>query len=303
MKKNVWNRSMTYPSIGLYHLVTLYIRVFAYGELRLYKPEIERLKCVKNTQQIKLIHFFFKIQRAHYPYQYNSILINKMVNVSQHKTEQKKELAKTNIKLQMAKQIFSEEFSQVLHKFSKEHYEEPLKTFRQSWTTWISENDIQKKMRTEIERMRTNNFSGTDEEITQKIYTSARFYYRKKEKRAKKLAEDSKEQQKEKKPKPYIGFSKEFIQLMDNEIKTKILQKADTDDTKKTEAIIKMNQKQAFHTFTLAHVNEISLEFGRLKIKYDELEEIYVAKEIAHKLKKAYQNRFYSICKILNGIV
>ena len=225
-----------------------------------------------------------------------------MVNISQHKTEQKKELAKTNIKLQMAKQIFSEEFSYVLHKFSKEHYEEPLKTFRESWKAWISNNDIQTKMRTEIERMRTNNFTGTYEEITQKIYTSARFYYRKKEKRAKKLAEDSKEQQKEKKPKPYIGFSKEFIQLMDNEIKEKILQKADTDDIKKTEAI-KMNQKQAFHTFTLAHVNEISLEFRKLKIKYDELEEIYVAKEIANKLKKAYQNRFYSICKILNGIV
>jgi len=230
-----------------------------------------------------------------------------MVNISQHKTEQKKELAKTNIKLQMAKQIFSEEFSKVLHNFSKAHYEEPLKTFRQSWTTWISTNDIQTKLRTEIERMRTNNFTGTDEEIMQKIYTSARFYYRKKEKRAKKLAEDSKEEKQEEKtnkpskPKPYIGFSKEFIQLMDNEIKTKILQKADTDDTTKT--AIKLNQKQALHTFTTAHVNEISEEFGKLKTKYDELEERFIAKEIAHKLKKAYQNRFYCICKMLNSIV
>jgi hypothetical protein len=225
-----------------------------------------------------------------------------MVNISQHKTEQKKELAKTNIKLQMAKHIFSEEFSKVLHEFSKEHYEEPLKTFRQSWKTWISSNDIQTKMRTEIERMRTNNFIGTDEEITQKIYTSARFYYRKKEKRAKKLAEITKEkdQTQDIKSKPYIGFSKEFIKLMDNEIKSKILEKADANDIMKI--AIKLNQKQAFQTFTLAHVNEISVEFGKLKVKYDELDEIYVAKDIAYKLKKAYQNRFYSICKILNGI-
>jgi hypothetical protein len=222
-----------------------------------------------------------------------------MVNISQHKTQQKKELAKTNIKLQMAKQIFSDEFSKELHKFSKEHYEEPLKQFRESWKAWISINDIQMKIRREIERMRTNNFIGTDEEITHKIYTSARFYYRKKEKRAKKLAEITKEQE-EKKPKPYIGFSKEFIQLMDNDIKTKILQKTDTDDTIK--AIIKLNQKQAFQTFTSAHVNEISVEFGKLKAKYDELEELFIAKEIAHKLKKAYQNRFYSICKILNSM-
>jgi hypothetical protein len=231
-----------------------------------------------------------------------------MVNISQHKTQQKKELAKTNIKLQMAKQIFSEEFSKELHKFSKDHYEEPLKTFRQSWQAWISMNDIQTKMTREIERMRTNNFIGTDDDITQKIYTSARFYYRKKEKRAKKLAEDSKEEQEQedqeqqgKKPKPYIGFSKEFIQLMDTEIKDKILEKADTDDTKKFEAI-KLDQKQAFHTFTTAHVTEISTEFGKLKVKYDELEERFIAKEIANKLKKAYQNRFYSICKILNSM-
>jgi len=229
-----------------------------------------------------------------------------MVNISQHKTEQKKALAKTNIKLQMAKQIFSDEFSKVLHVFSKEHYEEPLKTFRQSWQAWISMNDIQTKLRTEIERMRTNNFTGTDEEIMQKIYTSARFYYRKKAKRAKKLASDSKETETDQstnekpKSKPYIGFSKEFIQLMDNEIKDKILQKAETDDTVQT--AIKLNQKEAFHTFTTSYVTKISEEFGKLKQKYDELEESFVAKEIAHKLKKAYQNRFYCICKMLNSI-
>jgi hypothetical protein len=225
-----------------------------------------------------------------------------MVNISQHKAQQKKELAKTNIKLQMAKQIFSDEFSKVLHAFSKEHYEEPLKTFRESWKAWTSTNDIQTKMRTEIERMRRNNFTGTDEEITHKIYTSARFYYRKKEKRAKKLASDEKPQSPSinPKPKPYIGFSKEFIQLMDNEIKTKILQTADTDDTIKT--AIKLNQKQALHTFTTSHVNEISEEFGKLKAKYDELDVCFVAKEIAHKLKKAYQNRFYCICKMLNSL-
>jgi hypothetical protein len=225
-----------------------------------------------------------------------------MVNISKHKTEQKKELAKANIKLQMAKQIFSEEFSKELHKFSKDHYEESLKQFRQSWQAWISITDIQMKMRTEIERMRINNFTGTDEEIKQKIYTSARFYYRKKEKRAKKLVENLKQQEttQEKKPnpKPYIGFSKEFIKLMDNEIKDKILQEAESVNNIKT--TIKLNQKQAFHAFTTAHVTEISQEFGKLKIKYDELDEIYIAKEIADKLKKAYQNRFYSICKILN---
>jgi hypothetical protein len=226
-----------------------------------------------------------------------------MVNISQHKTEQKKALAKANIKLQMAKQIFSEEFSSVLHEFSKTHYNESLKTFRQSWQEWISTTGIQTKMRNEIERIKKNNFIGTDEEITQKIYTSARFYYRKKDKRAKKLATISQEEISQKpvksKSKPYIGLSKTFIQFIDETIKNKILEQSVELTRTMT---IKLDQKQEFQTFTKTHINEISAEFGKLKIKYDELEEAFVPKEIASKLKKAYQNRFYSIYKMINGM-
>ena len=224
-----------------------------------------------------------------------------MVNISQHKTEQKKVLAKTNIKLQMAKQIFSEEFSKLLHDFSKEHCEESLKVFRQSWKSWIEISDT--KIKLEVDRIMENNFVGTKEEKNQKINTSARFYYRKKEKREKKIknteTESENQNQNQNPKKPYIGFTKEFIQLIDNEIKNKILQTA---DNTKNQDIIKIDQKEAFHNFITSHINEINNELGQLKTKYDDYNEEFVAKNIAHKLKKAYQNRFYSICKILNNV-
>jgi len=200
----------------------------------------------------------------------------------------------------MAKQMFSEDFSKMLHSFSKEHCAETLKQFRQSWQMWVSTHEIKQKIKLEIYKMRTNNFMGTDDEITQKIYTSARFYYRKKEKREKKEQKEQKEQKESedqsKTKKPYIGFSQEFIQLMDNEIKNKILGTAEQD------TIIKLNQRTAFNQFTQTHIDKIDEELGLLKQKYDELFENFIAKDIANKLKKAYQNRFYSICKLLNNM-
>ena len=69
-----------------------------------------------------------------------------MAKISKHKMEQRKELTGINIKLYMVKHKFSEEFSNVLHEFSKEHYREPLKIFRESWKIWISNNEITSKM-------------------------------------------------------------------------------------------------------------------------------------------------------------
>ena len=106
-----------------------------------------------------------------------------MAKMTQYKIDQMKDLTNMNVKLCMIKYIFSEEFSKVIHEFSKEHYREPLKIFRESWKLWISNNDIQIKIKEEMEKMRKTNIMWTDEEIMQKIYTSARFYYRKKEKK------------------------------------------------------------------------------------------------------------------------
>lgn len=214
--------------------------------------------------------------------------------MTQYKIDQRKELTNINVKLCMIKYIFSEEFSKVIHEFSKEHYREPLKIFRESWKLWISNNDIQREIKEEMEKMRKTNIMWTDEEIMQKIYTSARFYYRKKEKKETKTnAKKNTKQINENKP--YIGFTKEFIRLIDTKIKEEILQKT------QTETNIILHQKQIFHIFTLEHIKEINEELAKLKKKYDEMNEKFEPYNIAIKCKKAFTNRFYLISKIVKN--
>ena len=220
-----------------------------------------------------------------------------MAKITQYKIDQRKDLTNMNVKLCMIKYIFSEEFSKVIHEFSKEHYREPLKIFRESWKLWTSNNDIQIKIKEEIEKMRKTNIMWTDEEITQKIYTSARFYYRKKEKKEKKQTKENKN------TKPYIGFTKEFIRLIDNKIKEEILQKTQTEENNRQdiETNIILHQKQIFHIFTLEHIKEINEELAKLKKKYDEMNEMFEPYDIAIKCKKAFTNRFYLISKIVKN--
>jgi hypothetical protein len=229
-----------------------------------------------------------------------------MAKMTQYKIDQMKDLTNINVKLCMIKYIFSEEFSKVIHEFSKEHYREPLKIFRESWKLWISNNEIQIKIKEEIEKMRKTNIMWTDEEIIQKIYTSARFYYRKKEKKEKKETKENKN------TKPYIGFTKEFIRLIDtkikNKIKEEILQKTQTEKTEENnqreediETNIILHQKQIFHIFTLEHIKEINEELAKLKKKYDEMNETFEPYDIAIKCKKTFTNRFYLISKIVKN--
>lgn len=222
-----------------------------------------------------------------------------MVNISLHKTLQKKELQNTDIKIQLTKYVFSAEFSHKLHAFSKEHYQKPLKVFKVSWQTWISIPDIQTAIQNEIRLIKSRHFSGSDDDIMEKIYISARFYYRKKEKKCaqmkhKNMVDDMNHKKNIKKL--YVGFSQEFIQFMDTYIQKQIIGVAESNN-----AIIKIDQKESFQQFTLIHISQIKNELIVLKEKYDALEEEFISLDIAQKIKKSYQNRFYSIYKIIKN--
>jgi len=225
-----------------------------------------------------------------------------IMSKSDHKTQQRKDLSNTNIRLQMSKYIFSQDLSVHLHGFSKEHCKQPLKLFKKLWHVWIQSPVIHDLICQEIGRIRANHFVGPDEAIMEKMYTSARFYYRKKEKKEKKekkvlIKEDNKKDDESDEKKIYIGFSNAFIQLMDIEIKKIILD----EDDKVVENPIKISQQQMMDIFMTSQIDKIREEIGQLKKKYDSLIQEFVADNIANKMKKAFQNRFYSICKILNG--
>jgi hypothetical protein len=202
-----------------------------------------------------------------------------MVRVSKHKEEYKSEIKAANIKIPLNKYNFSQEFAEMIHKFSEEHHKDHFKIFNAALEEW-SKNNIA-EINQEIEHIMKSGFNGTREEIEHKIKISARFYYRKKTKRTKKL-----EQIKEQDPikKPYIGLSHEFIKLMDEYIKNEII--------KKTENI---RRKTIFCTFTTTYVEDIKQELNILKEKYDTAEEVYKPEQIADKIKKAFENRFNAL--------
>jgi len=218
-----------------------------------------------------------------------------MVRISKHGEKYKSEIKAANIKISLNKYNFSQEFAERIHKFSEEHHKDHFKTFNVALEEWSTNNkEIIEK---EIEYITKTGFDGKREEIEHKIKISARFYYRKKEKREKKIKQQqlenkeendkdsnqSNNQQKQRKQrkKPYIGLSQTFIQVMDEYIKNEILKNASN---------IKI--KKIFAEFTQLHIEDIKEELNILKIKYDDVDEVYEPMQIADKIKKAFENRY-----------
>ena len=70
---------------------------------------------------------------------------------------------------------------------------------------------------------------------------------------------------------------------MDEYIKDELLRNAEN-----------IKRKTSFADFTQTHIPDIKDELNTLKQKYDETETAYEPKEISNKIKKAFENRFYT---------
>ena len=206
-----------------------------------------------------------------------------MVHTSKHKKQNQEELKKSQCKIKLSKYSFTPDFAADLHAFSEEHHEDHFKVFNKALEEWSTTHkpNIEK----EIENIFGMGFTGTKEDIMDKIKISARFYYRKKSKLA--ARQESQTQSKKKEKKPYIGLSKSFIIKIDEYIKTELISKSD------------FNRKAAFETFTESHLEDITKELSVLKAKYDEEKEAYAPVEIATKFKKAFENRYYTYFSVV----
>lgn len=95
------------------------------------------------------------------------------------------------------------EIANEVDNFSKIHKQDDRKTFKEAWKTWTEANEELLTM--EVRRLTENNYEG---DVLQKIFTSARYYYRKKgtEKKA------PKERQ------TYTKVPRDILQKMDTHI-------------------------------------------------------------------------------------
>ena len=155
---------------------------------------------------------------------------------------------------------FTQDIMDELHNFSKIHQYDDRTMFKEAWANWIVDYDeiIQK----EIERLSDAKYKG---DILDKMFKSARYYFRKK----------SSVKPEVKERREYVSFQKDILTLMDQHINLTKLKPAD-----------------GFTDFCNANMEALKKE-----ITYLVEHNIKDSKQIQAKFKKTYKNRYFLMNK------
>ena len=160
---------------------------------------------------------------------------------------------------------FSNDFIQVLHDFSKIHQYESRIDFKESFGTWVTEN--QDIIDNEVLYLETKGYVG---DIKSKIYKSARYYFRTKPTlppTQKPVAQIRKK---------YIGNSNGFILLIDQHVLR----------------FPTIKPEISFNTFLELYSVELTEEINLLQ-QYSEFTELTKDEIITTKIKKTFKNRYF----------
>ena len=157
---------------------------------------------------------------------------------------------------------FTEEFMVYLYNFSKIHQYDDRKDFKEAWNVWTEENDdiIDGEMR----RLLNLGYEG---DVLDKMFKSARYYFRKK----------SAERIEPKQRRQYISVTKDLLDAMDRHIENNIY---DDNYQPKTGFITFCKDNETLLKDTISSI------FGQ-GIKESEL--------IEYKIKKTYKNRYFML--------
>jgi len=155
---------------------------------------------------------------------------------------------------------FTDEFTKALYIFSKIHQYDHRTDFKEAWSVWIEEED--EIVSQEIRRLDNLGYDG---DILDKMFKSARYYFRKK----------STEKKAPAKRRDYIGIQKDILESIDEHIKANI----NTDNYKPS---------TGFSLFCKDNIEILKEEVSRLcKLGYKN----HV--DIKNKIKKTYKNRYF----------
>jgi hypothetical protein len=157
---------------------------------------------------------------------------------------------------------FEHEFTDELFKFSKIHQYDHRKDFKDAWVIWMEENDV--IVNDEIRRLKNLGYDGS---ITDKMFKSARYYFRKKS-TEKKAPSERRE---------YVGTSKALLEAMDNHIKSEINN-------------VGYKPSDGFEEFCKKNIDVLNEE-----VKILCKNGINDSVEIKNKVKKTYKNRYFTI--------
>ena len=199
---------------------------------------------------------------------------NIRTNVDRHDTfcstiedtnfNERKNTNDNNINVNIYRFKFNENFTDELYKFSKIHQYDHRKDFKEAWEIWIEERDdiISEEVR------RLSNL-GYDGDILDKMYKSARYYFRKK----------STEKKAPQKRRAYQSVQKDLLESMDEHIKSHV-----NDENYKP--------SDGFDSFCKENKDLLQEEVAILcKNGFTDSE------KIKQKIKKTYKNRYFILIK------
>jgi hypothetical protein len=215
--------------------------------------------------------------------------------------------------LQPLRFVYTEEITDLLNNFAKEHYKDDKTKFKKEWNDWIKQEEIKEKLNNEIQRLQK---LGLQDDIMDRMVKSVKYYYCKKLQNRLKPSSKPKSQVKN-----YTTLSSIILSIMDEHIYKFINEHCEEPDDQKQKE--KQPEKQKKKAFSPAEAYEhfcnenksallqeiieyrkrVLLEQQVEKILNDdnelkELKDDRLNPEIlSEKIKKTYKNRFYIITK------
>ena len=174
-----------------------------------------------------------------------------------------------NISINIYRFKFTQEFMDEIHKFAKVHQYDDRHIFKEAWTIWLEVNN--ELVEGEMKRLENIGYEG---DIVDKMFKSARYYFKKKSS----LKKDPIARRQ------YISVQKEFLDAMDKHISTCLRQREQ-----------EYKPSDGFADFCKHNTDILKNEISRL------LESnITDNNMIKNKIKKTYKNRYFMLMATIN---
>jgi len=159
---------------------------------------------------------------------------------------------------------FTQEFMDEIYQFAKIHQYDERKDFKEAWEVWMETQS--ELINSEVNRLTSLNYQG---DIIDKMFKSARYYFRKKGTVKKEPVQRSN----------YVAINKELLDAMDEHIITNIPKK-------------EYKPSDGFVHFCNTNIPLLKEEVARL---FEEEGVQKDAKIVEKKIKKTYKNRYFII--------
>jgi hypothetical protein len=188
------------------------------------------------------------------------------------------------IRIKTYRFVFSDSVIEELEYFSQLHQFDDRKAFKEAWKEWFHRDEIQPIMNEEINRLVHTGYKGNIEE---KMFKSARYYFRKK---------PANKPDEKKKRKQYIGLSSEFLKSIDNHIISCLNANMESNaktNTNNNVTVLDVQPAEAYEDFCTNHREDLQEELRHFAEATQE-RPINI-KELCIKFKKTYKNRYYNI--------